>query len=119
VRVCIVFDGPAPRPARAQQIGGPDIQVTFSGAGISADAVLADIIQADSAARRMLVVSTDREVARVAKRRRARHVRSEDFWTLVQRDLARPVQTRREPPEKRAGLSAEAVQRWLDEFGLE
>jgi predicted RNA-binding protein with PIN domain len=117
-QVHIVFDGPSPQGAFAEQVGSPGIRVSYSGAGISADAVIADIVGTDSAARRMLVVSTDRGVARAAKRRRARPTRSDDFWAMVQRDLARPVRKRVEPREKEAGLSPPATDWWLDEFGL-
>ncbi len=117
-QVHVVFDGPAPSAALASQIGHPDISVTYSGAGISADAVVANILETYSAARRMVVVSTDREIARAAKRRRAASVRSEDFWAAVKADLDRPVRQRVEPKEKEAGLSSEATQQWLDEFGL-
>lgn len=116
--VHVVFDGPAPPSPLAAQIGHPDIKVTYSGAGISADAVVADIIEAHSAARRLIVVSSDRAIARAARRRRARPVRSEDFWALVKHDLARPAPQRVEPEEKEAGLSPEATQQWLEEFGL-
>jgi len=117
-RVHIVFDGPAPTPALAAQIGHPDLQVSFSGAGQTADAVLTHLLEADSAARRLLVVSSDRAIIRAARRRKARPVQSEKFWAMVQRDLARPARKGVEPKEKEAGLSPEAAEWWLDEFGL-
>jgi predicted RNA-binding protein with PIN domain len=117
-RVHIVFDGPAPQAALAKQIGNPAIEVTYSGAGRTADAVITYIVENDSAARRLVVVSTDREIIRVAKRRRARPVRSEDFWASLKRDLARRPPQRVEPEEKEAGLGPDATQQWLDEFGL-
>lgn len=117
--VHVVFDGPPPTAALGVQIGHPSIQVTYSGHGVSADAVLTRLLQADSAARRLTVVSTDHGVARVARRRKARTVRSEDFWAMVKRDLARPPVRRTEPEEKEAGLSPEATQQWLGEFGLD
>ena len=118
-RVHIVFDGPAPHAALAQQIGNPAIEVTYSGAGISADAVVIDLVETDSAARRLVVVSSDRAIVRVAKRRRARPIRSEDFWAIVRRDLGRSTDVYNpEPEEKDVGLDPEATQQWLDEFGL-
>ena len=118
-RVHIVFDGPAPHAALAKQIGNPAIKVTYSGAGTSADAVMVDIVETDSAARRLVVVSSDRAIIRVAKRRRARPVRSEVFWRMLKRDLARPAAPYNpEPEEKEGGLSPEVTEQWLDEFGL-
>lgn len=117
-RVHIVFDGPAPNAALARQIGHPAVEVSYSGAGISADAVVSNIIETDSAARRLLVVSSDRAIVRVAKRRRARPIRSEEFWKLLKSDLARRPPRRSEPEEKEAGLGPDATEAWLDEFGL-
>ena len=117
-RVHIVFDGPAPSAQRAEQIGNPVLEVSFSGAGISADAVIVEIVETDSAARRLLVVSSDREIVRAARRRQARVMRSSEFWTTLQRDLARPEPEHVEPEEKVAGSSPAVVQEWLDEFGL-
>ena len=117
-RVRVIFDGPEPNRSLAQQIAHPDIGVSYSG-GISADAVLIEILETDSAARRMLVVSSDHEIARAAKRRRARPVRSEEIWALIQADLARPRPAPGEPREKRHGESPDATDKWLREFGLE
>ena len=118
-QVHIVFDGPAPAAPLAAQIGHPGIQTSYSGAGVSADSVVMNIIETNSAARRLLVVSTDRAIVRVAKRRRARPVRSEDFWARLKGDLARQPRQKSEPEEKEAGLSPEATQQWLDEFGFD
>ncbi len=117
-RVCVVFDGPAPNAALARQIGHRAVDVRYSGVGVQADAVVAQIVEADSAARRLVVVSSDRAVIHAAKRRRARPVRSEDFWVKVRADLARPPPRAAEPREKEAGLSPDDAQQWLDEFGL-
>jgi predicted RNA-binding protein with PIN domain len=119
-RVRIVFDGPAPNPALARQIAHRAIEVIYSGAGVSADTVLTQMLDTDSAARRVVVVSSDRAVQHAARRRRARSVRSEDFWARLVRDLARPPPPAPvEPEEKEAGLSPEATEEWLDEFGLQ
>ncbi|HOO17057.1 MAG: NYN domain-containing protein [Phycisphaerae bacterium] len=117
-RVRVIFDGPEPNPSLAKQIGNADIDVSYSG-GQSADAVLIGILETDSAARRLLVVSSDHEIAHAAKRRRARPIRSDEFWALVQHDLARPPPGPSEPREKRHGQTPEATDKWLREFGLE
>lgn len=117
--VHVVFDGPAPDAALASQIGNPAIEVTYSGPGRTADAVIAYLIESNSAARRLLVVSSDREIARAAKRREARPIRSEDFWRELTRDATRRAPDEGEPEEKGAGLSPEATDEWLDWFGLD
>ena len=117
-RVRIVFDGPAPNPSLAKQIAHAATEVLYSGAGVTADAVLAKLVENDSAARRLVVVSSDRAVGQAAKRRGARALGAEEFWARVTRDLAPRPPAIREPEEKQAGLSPEATRAWLDEFGL-
>lgn len=116
-QVRVVFDGPAPSQALAQQIGHAAIDVSYSGS-TSADDALIEVLDTDSAARRLLVVSTDREIAQAARRRRATAIRSDEFWALLKQDLARPLPTPVEPREKRRGLSPAATDAWLREFGF-
>ncbi len=119
-RVSVVFDGPPPANQQlARQIGDPGLEITFSGSGIKADAVLIARIERDSAARRMLVVSTDREIRKAARRRRASSVTSAAFWEALRRELSRPPRPRLEPPEKAAGLEAGQTEAWLRELGFE
>ncbi len=117
-RVHIVFDGPSHPGDFSKQLGHPAITLTFSGAA-SADHVLIEHLEADSAARRVIVVSTDREIARAARRRRATSIRSDDFWRMLQNELSRPAPPPGDPPEKRHGLPANETDRWLAEFGFD
>jgi hypothetical protein len=115
-KVAVVFDGPVPNEALAGQIGDPSVAVSYSG-GVSADDLLAKMMEAGSAPR-LVVVSSDREVARVARRHKAKTARADAFWATVLRDLARPEPRPLEPPEKGRGLEADATERWLRELGL-
>jgi len=117
-RIQIVFDGPAPSPGLAQQLSHAGVAMSFSGGGVSADTVILDILQSDSAARKLLVVSSDRAIVSAARRRRARPMGSDVFWAKLQRDLARPPRSELEPEEKRRGLEPDATDAWLREFGL-
>lgn len=118
-RVHVVFDGPEPEASLAEQLGDPDITVTYSGRGVSADRRIHELIAADSAARRLVVVSSDREVMAAARRRDARPMRADDFWRIVVADLSRPEPRPLEPPEKRTGLAPDQTDEWLRDFGLE
>lgn len=116
--VHVVFDGPPPAPGLASQIADPALTVTYSGAGVSADDVIAHLLVTDSAARRLLVVSSDRAVAKAARARRARPIDAGAFWNAVCADLSRPVRPRLEPPEKRRGLEPDRVDEWMREMGF-
>lgn len=119
-RVRIVFDGGSPNANLAAQIGDRDVATVFSGPGISADELLIELIQEDSAPRRLLVVSSDREIATAARRRRAQCAGSVRFWERVLRTLASPAGDQElEPPAKRAGADAADTAAWLREWGFE
>lgn len=118
-KVTVVFDGPAPPEQLTRQISNADVAVVYSGGGTSADEALRRTIDDDSAARLLLVVSSDREVARAARRRKAKTIRSDAFWAMVQRDLARSQPQPLEPPEKRRGLRPADTERWLRELGMD
>jgi len=117
--VRVIFDGPAPTAARAQQIGHAAIEVAFSGAGVKADDVLIGLLDADSAPRRLRVVSSDREIIRAARRRQARPARSGEFWMELRRALERPPPAPRTLPKaKHQGLAPGETDDWLRAFGM-
>ncbi|MFN0135874.1 MAG: NYN domain-containing protein [Phycisphaerae bacterium] len=119
-RITVVFDGPSPEGDLLRQFGDSFVTVRFSGHGVSADSVIAQLVEGDSAPRRLVVVSTDRQVAKAARRRRAKAERSDDFWARVTRDLARPRPESLEPPEKRRGVSdAESTGEWMRKLGFD
>jgi predicted RNA-binding protein with PIN domain len=118
-RVAVVFDGPAPQGALAEQVGDERIEVVFAGAR-TADAVLCERIEADSAPRRLVVVSTDHEIRRAARRRRCHGIRSEDFLDILAAMIERSERPRKgEPPQKRQGLTSQQAREWLKEFNLD
>lgn len=112
-KVTIVFDGRAPAAALAKQISVPGVEVHYSGRGIEADETLECLINESTAARLLSVVSSDHEVMRAARRRRAKTCRADDFWESVLRDLARPLHEPLEPPEKQTGITPEQADDWL------
>ncbi len=116
--VHVVFDGPTPTASRVAQITAERVELTFSGLR-SADDVIDDLLQRDSAARLLTVVSSDREVMGAARRRRATAVGCAEFWQALRRRLERPPPGPPiEPPEKRGGLAGDSTAEWLREFGF-
>jgi predicted RNA-binding protein with PIN domain len=116
----VVFDGPEPLPDVAAQIAAqPDVAVSYA-APRSADEIIVEQIAADSAPKRLVVVSTDRQIRKAARRRKCQSVRSEHFAARIQKTLNQPPAPRPvEPEEKRKGLAPEQTRRWLREFGYE
>ncbi|MCK6483099.1 MAG: NYN domain-containing protein [Phycisphaerae bacterium] len=118
--VTIVFDGAAPAPGLAEQLGDSRITVRYS-ADRTADALIAEQIAASSAPRRLLVVSSDREVQRAARRRGAAIAESPAFVAQMMRELAddRPAGADREPSDKRRGVEGARRDEWIERFGFD
>lgn len=94
------------------------VRVTFSMAR-TADEVIAELVAADTAPRRLTVVSTDRQVRAAARRRRCPVVSSQDFARrLVQPARSGPDEPD-EPAEKAQGLTADQTRRWLHDLHLD
>ncbi len=118
-RVCVVFDGPPPPGPMARRVAAHNAEVLYA-APRTADEVIEERIQSDSAPRRLVVVSSDRHIRKAARRRRCQGRRSEPFaralLTVAESDRCAPVEL--EPAEKQTGLGPEQTQQWLREFGL-
>ncbi len=112
-QVTVVFDGPGEAAAMPAELG---IGVHFSGSR-SADEVVAELTAADSGARHVLVVSSDRQVQRQAKRCGCRVMDSRAFaGRLTAPAAALPPA---EPTSKLDGLGDGELDHWMAEFGLD
>ena len=113
----VVFDGTGPRDKSGfDNIN--NLEVFFAGISCDADTVIEDKIKANTAPRRLTVVSSDRRVRDAGRRRKATVVKSQVFWEDVQKQLSRKKK-KKEPPAKRQGLSEGETEQWLDFFGIE
>ncbi len=115
----VIFDGTEPR-GRFTKVAPPDrVRIVYAGGGVEADTRIESIIGKNTAPRRLIVVSTDRQVRAAARRRRAQSLTAAQYLeALAHRAAARPPRPR-EPREKRHGLSAEQTRAWLAEFGFD
>ena len=113
----IIFDGTGPRD-KTPFDNIANLEVLFAGLGSDADTVIENKIIANSAPRRLTVVSSDRRLRDAARARRATSVKSKVFWDNLLKQLRRkrPV---KEPEGKRMGLSESETRQWLDFFGIE
>jgi len=112
----LVFDGTGPRDKTGfDNIDG--VEVVFAGVGTDADTVIEGKIKANTAPRRLTVVSSDNRLRRAARARRANAVKSEELWSDMQRELRRKKRGR-EPNGKLHGLSDGETEQWFDFFGM-
>jgi len=113
----IIFDGTGPRDKSGFD-NISNLEVLFAGLNTDADTVIEDKIRANTAPKRLSIVSSDRRLRRAAQVRKAMAVKSELFWNNLQKQLSRK-KTMREPAAKRRGLSESETKQWLEFFGLE
>jgi predicted RNA-binding protein with PIN domain len=114
----IIFDGIGP-PDKTEFENLDNIEVIFTGRNIDADSVIEQKIKANTAPKRLVVVSSDRRLRAGAAKRKAIGIKSEDFWPMITSQLQRRVKRRVEPRSKHDGLTQSETDQWLDFFGME
>jgi len=90
----------------------------FAGLGSDTDTVIEDKIGASTAPKRLTIVSSDRRLRKAALVRKATAVKSEIFWSDLQKQLSQKKKVK-EPAAKWQGLTNGETKQWLDFFGLE
>jgi predicted RNA-binding protein with PIN domain len=113
----IIFDGKGP-PDKAPFERISNLEVIFSGQTKDADAVIEAKIAADSAPRRLTIISSDQGVRKAARAAKAVSMKSESFYSEMVKVLSRK-KPQAEPSEKRLGLDPAQTKQWLKYFNLE
>lgn len=116
-RAHIICDG---RPQTLQTpLDDPLTSLRFSHPR-TADEVIEEMVTASTAPRRLLVVSSDRQVLRAARRRRCHTITSEAFLQQLLRDH-QTVQDAGERGPRRPidPLPRKETRRWLEQFGVD
>lgn len=113
----LVCDGVA-TPAAAK-VREPAVRVAFAGGGKTADEYIARVVNTSTAPRRLTVVSSDRAVLKIARRRGCETVSSERFLAQLEADRGsfRDKSGPRKPDPD--GLSRESTERWIAAFGID
>jgi uncharacterized protein len=119
-RTTIVFDASEAPWGVASQKRHLGMTVIFASRDEDADTLIERLISAESAPKRLTVVSSDHRVQRAAKRRRATAVDSDKWFTHVLRDrVARSASSATaDLPKPEGPLTDGEVAHWLSEFGL-
>jgi predicted RNA-binding protein with PIN domain len=96
------------------------VELIYSGPNRSADDVIIDLIDAYSAPRRLTVVSSDRQIRKAARRRRASTWSSEEFVKKLAAVLRqRPAAEPRPGKPATGALDEYEVDWWLRRFGFD
>jgi len=115
-RTTVVFDAQSAPPGlpREQTVRG--ILVLFSVGYENADALVQELILADSAPRQLVVVSSDHEIQRAARRRRATATDSDRWYDELVRRRQRETNRPDHGHEKPETPTSEEMQFWLKAF---
>jgi predicted RNA-binding protein with PIN domain len=119
-RVVVVCDGRVKPhgPAASPKEG---VELVYSGPRCTADDVIIEMIGADSAPRRLAVVSNDRQIQKAARRRRCQVISCEEFIRGLAGDQASGGKKKAEAGASRrpsGPLTPGQVDFWLKEFGV-
>lgn len=112
-RLVVVCDGSV-KPGGPDVSPTPEVELIYSGPKRSADSVLIELIEKDSAPRRLVVVSDDREIQKAARRRRAKVMTCSALIAVLARRT--PSEAPGRPTRQ---LTRDEVDGWLDEFDLD
>src|SRR3954465_13248023 len=78
IKATLVLDGRA-KPDEPSENEFPDMTLTYSGTGVPADAVIAQIVERSAHRKRLTIVSDDREVVAHARRHYVRAMGCDEF----------------------------------------
>ncbi len=84
--VTLVCDG-IPAAGQPRVADRPGVRVRYAGGGMSADDLIAAMVNRSSAPRSLTIVSSDREVQRAGRRRRCGVLPSDEFLRRIAEDL--------------------------------
>ena len=117
-KTTIVFDARDALPGLPRTVDHRGLTVRFATHYEDADALVEELIRANSAPRRLTVVSSDHRLQRAARRRRARAVDSDVWYAEVVQQRAQRLRVQDTGPARPpVPLLQEDVEYWVRQFG--
>ncbi len=110
--ITVIFDG-APTGGRSRDLSGAGVDVVFARIGRTADGVIKERLRATRDPRQLAVVTSDSDVARVARACRVSVIDSSEFAAALLRELG-PGEALHEVRD--VAISADEVEEWEELF---
>jgi uncharacterized protein len=116
----VVFDAKAAPPGLPRTVSHHGITVRYAAQYETADELIIELIEADHGPRQLVVVSSDHQIQRAARRRKAESVDS-DVWyaEVIRLRRERVVALAEKPVRPPVPLLEEDVNYWIRQFGGE
>ena len=118
-RTTVVFDAREAPPGLPRTLTFRGMTVRFAPRGSDADEQIEELVAANSAPRRLTVVSSDHRLHRAARRRRAKAIDSDAWYLEVLRKRIHRASPKHRPAKPAGVLSETEVRFWMRQFGLE
>jgi predicted RNA-binding protein with PIN domain len=112
----IVFDASGAPPGLPRVMEFERMQVRFAQRHSDADELIEELLEQHAAPRSLRVVSSDHRVQRAARRRGADYVDSSTWYGELRATQREEDQRIGSPAIREAGMSAEELAYWLNEF---
>lgn len=114
----VVFDAQNAPPGLPRELNHRGIKVRFAAGYDNADELIEELIERDSAPRRLTVVSSDHRLHRAARRRKAQAIDSDRWYAeTIARRRERQRSRGPEPAKPPTPLPVSEVEFWLAKFG--
>ncbi len=117
-KTTLVFDGTQPYEMKYEVPKLAYVKLIYTGPNKSADEFIEQQIKTSSAPKLLTIVSSDREILSVAKKRKCTLLASEEYWQIIAKELTRK-RPKPMPREKQKGLSSDELDYWLKTFGID
>lgn len=116
----VVFDAKAAPPGLPRVVTHQGITVRYADKYENADELIIELIAADTSPHRLVVVSSDHQIQRAAKRRKAHAVDSDVWYAELLRSRRERAELAAETPDQPpVPLLKEDVDYWIRQFGGE
>jgi predicted RNA-binding protein with PIN domain len=115
-RTVVVFDAHDPPWGLSRQADHRGLTIYFASRHADADTMIEELINAHSAPRKLVVVSSDHRVQRAAKRRRATAIDSDRWFGELMRARQEPSSSGEECLKPEGPFSPGEVEFWLRQF---